>query len=256
MMTEERRRSIQADIERSEGDTTRALSERYRVSEMTIRRDLSALETQGRVRRTHGGAVLARTADIEPAYAAKQRFNASLKARIARHAAEDLVEPGDILLLEGGTSVTAMARFLQGKTGLSIVTNGLYTANELRHLLPQATIMCAGGILRDVSFTFVGPTTEAFFNGFHGHKFFMSATGLTLERGFTDPNLLEASVKKAMIGAVDQVIALLDSSKFGVTSLTTVLPANGVRTLVTDAGAPADFVASLEAMGIDVRVLL
>ncbi|MFO7171291.1 MAG: DeoR/GlpR family DNA-binding transcription regulator [Chloroflexota bacterium] len=254
MLSAQRRRSILEDIESGIGSIA-LLSKKYNVSEMTIRRDLKVLEQEGRVQRTHGGAVVVQPAGVEPRYAAKQKVNAALKARIARYAAEELVQNGDIILLEGGTTVTAMARYLRGKQNLTVVTNGLYTTNELRHLLPYATIICTGGILRDVSFTFVGPSTEEFFRAFHGHKLFISATGLTLDAGFTDPNLLETQVRRAMIGAVDQVIALVDSSKFGVKSLTGVVPADGVSILVTDSGAPPDMVAELRARGVDVRVV-
>jgi DeoR/GlpR family transcriptional regulator of sugar metabolism len=252
MLSAERRRSILEHIETGQSGSIALLSKKYRVSEMT---DLKMLAQEGRVQRTHGGAVLVRAAGVEPRYAAKQKVNAALKARIARYAAEQLVDAGDIILLEGGTTITAMAQYLRGKHNLTVVTNGLYTANELRHLLPYATVMCTGGILRDVSFTFVGPSTEAFFQGFHGNKLFISATGLTLEAGFTDPNLLETQVRKTMIGAVDQVIALIDSSKFGVKSLTSVVPADGVDILVTDSGAPEEIVQELRARGVDVRVV-
>lgn len=255
MLSAQRRRSILEDLEHNGTRTIRELSEKYSVSEMTIRRDLQLLEGEGHIQRTHGGALRAGSSGVEPRYTAKQRQHAAQKGRIARYAAEQLVADGDVIVLEGGTTVTAMARYLTGKQYLTAVTNGLYTANELRHLLPNATVICTGGILRDVSFTFVGPLPERFFSEFYANKLFLSATGLTLEAGFTDPNMLETQARKAMISSARQVIMLLDSSKFGVQSLTTVLPATGPHILVTDDGAPPEMVHALQRGGVDVRVV-
>ena len=142
---------------------------------------------------------------------------------------------------------------LRGKRDLTVVTNGLYTTNELRALLPEATVICSGGILRDVSFTFVGPDTEDFFRRFHARKLFVSATGVTLEHGFTDPNLLEAQVRRAMAGSVDQVIALVDSTKFGVVSMTTVTAPDDVDIVVTD--TDSETAIGLRRLGVDVRIV-
>lgn len=255
MRNVERREQILRHLETHERATVAELSERYRVSEMTIRRDLDALRAQGRVQRSHGAATLAPTPVAEPRYAAKQKVNAALKARIARYAAEHLVDDGDILMLEGGTTVSAMVRHLRGRRDLTVVTNGLHTANELSFLLPEVNVLSSGGLLRDVSFTYVGPQAESFFEAFHGDKLFVSATGFTLERGFTDPNPLEAAVRRRMVAAAGQVIALLDSSKFGEVSLVSVAAADEVDILVTDSGAPSADVRALRRLGVDVRLV-
>lgn len=255
MASEQRRTGIVEVLEAEQEASITELSTRFGVSEMTIRRDLDALAADGRVRRTYGGAVLAHSAGVEPRYASKQKVNAAQKARIARYAAGELVEDGDVILLEGGTTVTALAQHLRGKRDLTVLTNGLYTANELLHLLPNATIMATGGILRDLSFTFVGPSVDDFLQGFHGRTLFVSATGLTLEHGFTDPNPLEAQVRRSMAASADRIVALLDSSKFGVVSFTTVAPPDGVDILVTNADAPADMLDGLRNRGVDVRVV-
>jgi DeoR/GlpR family transcriptional regulator of sugar metabolism len=249
-----RRDAILAELEQGSAVDTAQLARRFAVSGMTIRRDLAALEAQGRLRRARGGAVAAHITGAEPRYAAKQLANAGLKSRIARYAVDNLVEDGDILLLEGGTTVTSMVRYLRGKRDLTVVTNGLYTACELGLLLPEVTVLTVGGLLREASFTTVGPTAEAFFDAFHGDKLFISATGLTLEAGFTDPNPLEAAVRGRMREAAGQVIALMDSTKFGVTSLVQTAPPEGVSALVTDPGAPADAVDALRRLGVDVRI--
>ncbi|MBK9714047.1 MAG: DeoR/GlpR transcriptional regulator [Kouleothrix sp.] len=249
-----RRERILREVQ-DQGTTSIAeLSRRYGVSEMTIRRDLQALADAGQIRRTHGGALRQSEAAIEPRYAAKQDLNAATKAAIAHYAASQLVEDGDIIILEGGTTVTTMARHLAARRGLTILTNGLYTTNELRRLMPDATIICCGGILRDVSFTFVGPSAERFFAEVHARTVFLSSTGLSVAAGCTDPNMGETQVKRAMIASASRLVALLDSSKFGVTSLVTVAQVDDIDVLVTDAAAPPAARQALQARGVDVRV--
>jgi DeoR/GlpR family transcriptional regulator of sugar metabolism len=255
MLPEERRRHILQDIETGNAAEVGALSEKYAVSEMTIRRDLKVLEDDGHIRRAHGGAIRLTSSTVEPRYAAKQKVNASRKERIAQYVAEQLVSDGDIIILEGGTTVTSLAHRLTVRPGLTVVTNGLYTTNELRHLLPHVSVICTGGILRDVSFTYVGPTAERFFQEFHANKLFLSGTGLTLEAGLTDPNMLESQLKRAMISAAGTTIIMLDSSKFGVQSLTTLVHPGRGNILVTNDDAPPDVIEQLYARGVDVRLV-
>jgi len=255
MLAAQRRQRILWEIQ-SQGTTAiTALSQKYGVSEMTIRRDLQALAAAGHIERTHGGALPRSESMIEPRYAAKQELNAGRKAAIAHYAATNLVVDGDSVILEGGTTVTYMARYLADKQDLTVITNGLYTTNELRRLMPRTTVISTGGRLRDTSFTFIGPHAEGFFGGIHANKLFLSATGLTLDAGCTDPSIIETQVKKAMIAAAGHVIVLLDSTKWGTTSLVTVLPIEQIAVLVTDDGAPPSTVQILRERGVDVRIV-
>ena len=255
MKVEQRRTAILELLMTEEAAGIHDLAHRFGVSHMTIRRDLEGLSLEGRVSVGRGEARISQNSGIEPRYAAKQRVNATLKAQIARYAAHHFVRDGDVLLMEGGTTVTAMAQHLQGKSGLTVVTNGLYTMNELAHLVPHVTVMSTGGILRDFSFTYVGPAAEDFLANVHAGTAFVSATGFTLEHGFTDPNPLESRVRKAMVECAERVVVLLDSSKFGVTSLITVAPPDGIDVLVTDSGAPARDLEQLQARGVEVHVV-
>lgn len=236
------------------------LSEKYDVSQMTIRRDLKALEKKGLIKRTWGGAILwppgRRVGRDEPFVLSRERrrkLHRECKEAIARRAAREWVRDGDIIIMEGGTTVTAMAPFLAPCKELTVVTNGLATADTLQqHLLPDATIIATGGILRPESSTFVGPVAEHFFRQFHGRRLFLSATGLTVEMGLTDPRMLETQVKRAMIASVDEVVVLLDSSKFGVKSLMTVLEPRRISHLITDDGAPPDLLDQLADLDVHV----
>lgn len=254
MKGEDRRAAILELLLSEDAAAIPELADRFGVSHMTIRRDLDALALDGRVSVGRGEARISHHSGVEPRFAAKQRVNAALKSQIASYAAEHFVNDGDVILMEGGTTVTAMAHYLAGRSGLTVVTNGVYTVNELAHLVPGLTVMSTGGILRDVSFTYVGPSATAFLAGIHARTAFVSATGFTNDHGFMDPNPLESEVRKAMINCAERVVMLLDSTKFGVTSLITVGPTSAVDVLVTDSGAPADQLEQLRKKGVDVRV--
>jgi len=257
MIPAQRRRDILKLILDQGSSTITELSQRYSVSEMTIRRDLKTLADEGQIQTAHGGAVptASNAFQHEQRYAAKARLNVERKRRIARYAAENFVDSNDIIILESGTTVTAMVPHLQEKDNLTVVTNGLYTTNELRSVLSKASVICTGGILRDMSFTFVGPVAEGFFQQFYARKLFLSAIGFTLETGLTDPQMIDTQVKKAMIARSDRIIVLLDSSKFGIKSFTPVISARDIDVLITDSGVPASVVAELRRTGVDVHIV-
>ncbi|HMQ32348.1 MAG TPA: DeoR/GlpR family DNA-binding transcription regulator [Chloroflexaceae bacterium] len=253
----ERRQQIVKDIDGLDDNIIPRLSRKYGVSEMTIRRDLKVLEELGLIKRTYGGAVRWPSAAAEPVLVARERrqtLSHPQKVQIARRAAE-LVDHGDIIILEGGTTATAMAPFLADREDLTVVTNGLATCEELRRHLPLgATIICTGGILRPESATFVGPVAEEFFSQFYARRLFISASGLTAQDGLTDPKMLEIQVKRAMIAAAAEVVALVDGSKFGVRSLMKVADFAELRALITDDQAPAATVEALRERGLPVHV--
>ncbi|HEX6386200.1 MAG TPA: DeoR/GlpR family DNA-binding transcription regulator [Anaerolineae bacterium] len=258
MNPEERQQKILQDINEIDDDLIPRLSQKHGVSEMTIRRDLKVLEEQGLVVRTLGGAMRWPPPVAESALLAwhrREKVATAQKASIARYAAQQLVSDGDIIILEGGTTAGAMVEHLANKQDLTVVTNGFYTTGALlRWLPPTTTVICAGGILQRESTTFVGPVANRFFREFHTHRLFLSATGLTLQAGATDPQMLETDVKRAMVESATEVIMLLDSSKFGVQSLMTVLELEQIDLLVTDSDAPEGMVQGLRARGVDVVI--
>lgn len=252
MLPAQRLQHILQDLTEHGVGTIAQLSEKYSVSEMTIRRDLKLLEDQGYIRRTFGGAV--NVEGLEPRYSAKQSVHIEAKQQIARYAAEHFVNDNDVIILEGGTTITMMVPYLSAYHNLTIVTNGLFTLCELRTLLPKHTIISTGGILRDISFTLVGPTTEAFFGQFHSNRAFLSATGWDARAGFSDPNMLETSVKRAMLRSAETAVLLLDSSKIGTKSLSTFIEAGSPAILITDNRISEAQLDLLHASKLDVRV--
>jgi DeoR/GlpR family transcriptional regulator of sugar metabolism len=251
-----RRDQIAAFVQEHENASAEELGERFGVSLMTVWRDLTTLEEAGRVRRVRGGAArLEPRQEAEPRYDSKRVLNPTAKERIASYAAERFVKDGDILFMEAGTTVAAMAKHLAGHRHLTVIGNGLGTMNELARLTPAVSVYCCGGLLRPVAYTFVGPQAEEYFHNVNATTCFLSATGITLAEGITDVSLLEIQVKRAMAASAREVIFLMDSSKFGVRSLARIVPLEAVHVLVTDTAAPPDFVAALRAMGIDVHLV-
>lgn len=254
MLPTQRIQSIFADIKTNGIRSVSDLSKKYEVSEMTVRRDLKQLEDQGLIMRTHGGAVLTHFASEEPQFLQKQVVHEAEKNQIARYAVEHFVRENAIISLEGGTSVARMVSHMAGYRNLTVMTNGLHTLVELQRIADGNTIIATGGFLRVVSNTFVGPVAEEHFTTFHADTVFLSATGWTAENGFTDPNMLEIQVKKAMVRSARQIVLLIDSSKFGGVSLARFLGAFAVDHLVTDRQIPEDVYTQFSKHNVTVHV--
>jgi DeoR/GlpR family transcriptional regulator of sugar metabolism len=253
LLTEQRRKKIYEQVQSMGVVTAEDLVSAFNVSQMTVWRDLLALEQEGKVRRVRGGAARLDDSDGEPRYRSKRLINRESKLAIARYAAQNFVDPGDILILEAGTTVGAMIEFLN-KPKLTVMTNGLGNLNDLSIRVPDLTVLSCGGMLRDVALTFVGPQAEEFFRGVRARTLFLSATGLALPEGVTDPNPFEVSIKRVMADSAARVVLLLDSSKFGLRSLTPIVPINRINALVTDAAAPQGVLDELRQLGIEVHI--
>jgi DeoR/GlpR family transcriptional regulator of sugar metabolism len=260
LLTERRREQIVELVDQLGSVTNEELVSRFGVSLMTVWRDLTGLEEAGRLRRVRGGAArldrrLDRRLETEPFYVSKQVINEAKKDSIARYAAQHFIADGDIVFMEAGTTVAAMARHLPAYRHLTVVGNGLGTMNELAKQLPGVTVFCCGGLLREVGLTFVGPQAEAYFRQINAHTCFLSATGITTSEGVTDPNLLEIQVKRAMAHSAERIVLLMDSTKFGIRSLAKIFDICDVDVLVTDDDAPPATLDEIRAVGVDVHAV-
>lgn len=255
MLPIQRKAIIMEHLLQQGGCSVKELTALLHISEMTVRRDLKQLAADGQLKLTHGGAVPAQVLMGEPAVSDKEIRNPDVKERLAAYAARHFVDEGDVIVLEGGTTVSRMAGYLPKDGRLTILTNGLETLNRLRRAPASHTVLASGGILREVSGTFVGPLAEAFFQPFHAHTVFLSALGFTAEAGFTDPNLLDTEVKKAMIRSAERTVMLLDSQKFGLRSFTASIQAAGAAALITDSGIPEAIAAYFEEQQVPVHIV-
>jgi DeoR/GlpR family transcriptional regulator of sugar metabolism len=218
------------------------------VTAMTLWRDIEELSEQGLVKRMRGAVMRAEVSN-EPTFDAKLDEARTAKALIARKAADMFFQSGGSYSMEGGTTVTELARIIGGNPA-TILTNSISVVNELRDLGHHPTVYCSGGMLRPESGTLVGKEAITFFSRCKVDVFFMSASGFDLEAGLTDPNPMEIEVKQAMAYAARQVVLLLDSRKLGQRALMQVLPLEKVSVMVTERSVSAGYAAKLKAAGV------
>lgn len=228
------------------------LSDLCRVTEETIRKDLDKLESEGKLMRSHGGAVSVQDTQQEVPYSEREITNVEEKKQIAM-AAVGLIQPGDRVMLDASTSAWWMARLMPDQP-LTVLTNSMKVSLELASK-EKIQVISTGGILVPNSMSFVGPLTERSLETYHVDKLFLSCKGLHLDRGVTEPNELQALVKRKMIQQSDRVYLLADYSKFGVRSFTHVADWKEIHHLVSDARSDKEMIRQLRERGIQVTQL-
>ncbi len=221
-------------------------AEQLDVSAATIRRDLQDMEDRGLLKRLHGGATLAGISRVEPLFEDKQDLQPEAKQRIAARALE-LIDDGDRIYLDGGSTALALARLLDRKRRLTIVTNSLMAAAELMNTEHQ--LILVGGEFRSLSRTLVGPLTAPLINSLRVDKAFMGSIGFSLEEGMTTTDPGEAFTKEQIMRRAGQVVLLADSSKFGVQSFARSGSLDDIDILITEQ-ATDDFQRELERRGV------
>jgi len=255
LFTPERRQQIVRMLEEEQRVTVPALSQHFAVSEVTIRKDLAWLEEQGLALRTHGGAIAtaAGAAPGEMSFDVRERQQHTEKERIGE-AAASYVQDGETIALDASTTALAMAPFLGSKRDLTVVTNGVRTGMELLQV-PTLSVLMLGGMLRRESYSVVGMWGKSVLQQVNISKAFVGARGLTLRAGLTDVNAEEVELKRAMVEAAKEVIAVLDSSKWDQVTLATFCPLQRLTRIITDKGAPAQMVKQVRELGIEVLLV-
>lgn len=228
------------------------LSDLCGVTEETIRKDLDKLESEGKLMRSHGGAVSVQDTQQEAPYFEREITNVEEKKQIAL-AAVGLIESGDRIILDASTTAWWIARYLPDQP-LTVLTNSMKVSLELAGK-DKIQVISTGGILVPNSLSFVGPLAERSLDKYHVDKMFLSCKGLHLSRGITEPNELQGLVKRKMLRQSDKVYLLADYSKFGVRSFTHVADWSEVHHLVTDAMSDKDMIRQLRERGIEVSQL-
>lgn len=222
------------------------------MSAVTVRADLDALDASGAIVRSHGGAVR----HLEPTRDYPLRFKASLhraeKSRIGRAAAE-LVQPGEVVILDSGTTTAEIALQLKSRAvqAITIITDAINIVADLVDA-QGISVICIGGLLRPVSHSFVGPQAEAMMKEMHADRLFLAVDGLDLEYGLTTPDVLEAQLNSQMINIAKETTVVADASKLGRRSVSRIGSLDQIHRLITDTSAPEEFVAALRARGIEV----
>lgn len=253
MLNEERRRAIVDILRQSKRVLVADLAQQFRTSQITIRKDLEALDRQGLIQRTHGGALPVQTsALLDPTLREKEKLHRKEKDRIA-HAAAKMVEQGQCILLDSGTTTTAIARAIRGIGRLTVVTNAINIAAELDGT--DIEVILTGGTLRRNSFSLVGPLAEQTLRQLSADILFLGVDGFDLKTGLFTPNLLEAQVNRAMVEISRKTVAVCDSSKFGRRSLCNIMPASTVHHVITDRGLAKHDLHAMQEAGISVTLV-
>jgi DeoR family transcriptional regulator of aga operon len=252
MLNEERRRAV-LDLINNEGRVlVKDLAERFKTSQVTIRKDLEILHSQGSVYRTHGGALPVRTgALLDPSLREKEKLHRKEKLRIGALAAS-LVKEGQSVVLDSGTTTTMIARELREFRNLTVITNAVNIAAELAGT--SIEVILTGGTLRENSFSLVGPLAEETLHRLSADILFLGVDGFDLHFGLTTPNLLEAKVNRVMIEVSRRTIVVCDSSKFGRRSLSLIAPPSAVHHTITDSRISKADLRALEEAGIEVSL--
>ncbi len=222
----------------------------FSVTEETVRRDLHILEMEGKLRRSHGGAV--RIDDDTPAetsYLVRESEHVPEKLAIAR-AAVAYMEPSDSLILDASSTALHVANALPNMP-LTVLTNSLKIALELASK-DKIEVISTGGILRASSLSYVGPMAEEAIERFHVNKAFLSCKGVHVDHGFTESNALQARVKRKMVEIADTLILLADHSKIQVRDFTKVGDVDEIDVLITDAETPDAELQRFREVGVNV----
>ncbi|MBZ5572550.1 MAG: DeoR/GlpR family DNA-binding transcription regulator [Acidobacteriia bacterium] len=253
VLNEERRRAILEILNRDGRVLVADLARQFHTSQVTIRKDLDILHGHGRIHRTNGGALPARESVLEdPTLREKEKLHHRDKLHIAAAAAR-MVKEGQVVILDSGTTTTAIARALRKFENLTIITNAVNIAAELSG--SSLEVILTGGTLRKNSFSLVGPIAEETLRRLNADILFLGVDGFDVHSGLSTPNLLEAKVNHAMMDVAGVVMVVCDSSKFGRRSLSSIAPLSAVHHVITDRGIRKPDLSVLKKAGIQVTLV-
>jgi len=240
MLAGQRQHLIAEEIRRRGAMRVSELTELLGVSDMTIRRDLDVLAGSGLIEKVHGGATARRALSTdEPGFEPKSCRQFGEKEAIAE-AASELVEPGQAIALSAGTTTWRLAHCLADVPDLTVVTNSMQVANVLHHQArPDLTVVLIGGV-RTPSDALVGPIAVTALRSLHVDMLFMGVHGMAEDSGFTTPNLLEAETNKALVASAEQLVVVVDHTKWGVRGLSRFAQLSDAQMLVSDDGLGED----------------
>lgn len=255
LLVEERRRKILNLVNDGGRVTVTDIVRSFGVSAVTARTDLDALSATGSVVRSHGGALCPQEPTRDYPVSFKATLHQAEKARIGR-AAASLVQSHETIILDNGTTTLEIARHLKAMKpqNLTVITNALNIATELADS-PGIMLIMLGGLLRQISSSFVGPQAEAMLAELHADRLFLAVDGFNLEIGPSTPDVLEAHLNEGMMDAARETTIVADFSKLGRRSVSRIGSIERVHRLITDSHAAPAFIDSVREKGIDVVVV-
>lgn len=229
------------------------LAEQLKVSEVTIRKDLTLLEERNMLYRAHGSAILINPYINDRHVNEKEKLYADEKRAISIYAA-NLITNDDSILIASGTTMLSLAREIQAKGHLTAITAAVNVASILSKD-KNIDVIQLGGMLRNSSVSVVGPYAEQMLQNFSCSKLYIGVDGIDLEFGLTTTNLMEANLNRVMMQASQKVIALADSSKFGRRGFSRICNIDSVDHIITDDKISARVLEQLRDRGVEVSVV-
>lgn len=234
MAYKERHNEILKILAKLKQASVSGLTERLKVSEVTIRKDLSLLEEQGKLLRTHGGAVLAedrdrlRTLTMRTGKGIKEKREIALRAR-------EMIREDDTIYIDAGTTCYYLAEEIK-KMNLRVVTSSLAVMVELSSC-PEISLFSLGGSFREEAGSFIGPAAEKALKGFQIETCFLGTTGISYDGKFSSQNTIEAQLKRSVLAACRRRIILADHSKYGETAFSIFAHAADIDVLIMDSAS-------------------
>ena len=229
------------------------LSERLNVSEVTIRKDLTSLEAQSKLYRTHGKAIPISPYIGDRHVNEKEKQNVQEKRLIGRYAAS-MLEDNDSILIASGTTILYAAREMVSARNLTVITASVSVSSILSQN-KYIDVIQLGGLVRESSVSVVGSFAENMLDYFNCSKLFMGADGLDLDFGVTTTNMMEANLNRMMMASAQKTILLIDSSKFGKKGFSKICGIEKVDQIITDDRIPQVYLENLEELGVEVTVV-
>lgn len=249
----ERLKKLEALLEERGSAKISELAADLRVSESTIRRDLDTLVKFGRIERTHGGAIWIRHSSSYELYADKVLVNLEAKRRIGAACAE-MIEDGDSLFLDSGTTTFQVAQALKSRKNLTVFTYDLAIATMVS-FDPSTTVVVTGGVKREDYNVVSGTMAEDFISRIHFGTLFLSADAIDPEFGVSNTHLPEVFIKSRLCAAADRVVLAADSSKYGKVAMAKVCSFDQLAAIVCDSGLEPEMQRQLQGLVKDLRVV-
>jgi DeoR family fructose operon transcriptional repressor len=248
----QRRERIQAFLASHRIASTTDLCDLLDVSEATVRRDLEWLEDRGLIERTHGGAILNERVNLEQEYQQRAQRQIDEKRKIGALAAS-LIEDGDIIFVNSGTTTTQLIRQIPSEMDITVITNNLVAVLDIGEV--EYEILLLGGSYQPRSISVAGRYAIQNLSQVYANKAFIGVDGMTIVHGCTVPSNAEAEVVHRMVERTQgPVYILADHSKWGVVSNFEVAPLHLIHTLITDSGLDQNSLAALAAREIQLIV--
>ncbi len=248
------RHKVILDILRVQGSVSVLdLAERLNVSEVTIRKDLTTLECQNLLYRTHGKAIPISPYIGDRHINEKEKQAVLEKSAIGREAA-NLIYDNDSIIIASGTTILYAAKEMADKRGLTVVTASV-TVSSVLSQNKYIDVVQLGGLVRESSVSVVGSFAENMLKLFNCSKLFMGADGLDLDFGVTTTNLMEANLNRMMMDTAQKTILLIDSTKFGKKGFSKICGVEEIDHIITDSGISQAYVDNLRERGVEVTIV-